>query len=333
MISGKSILTNERALLAAPEADFNRANLKLAALANSTSQRFMEINLPEAELVIVRNYEAGVQMVIDDEVDALVADMPICLLSIMRHPNDRLATLDEPMTIEPIGIANRRRATPSWRSLLDSYLHRLRGDRASRGSAQEVALLRMQQVVASDEAKLERLRLDLARRQEFLDLLTGQMATFQTAREEMTVRLEGLEAGSDEARSLAGDVERLEKQYQRFNRHASLTFEAEAALRRQIENLQEKIVTDRRALAVFRFRGTQPEETALPGAAPSAPPDAPGPPPSAPAWSPVPAGPSPPPARQPSASPPSFPRPPSRSRPAGSWPARDRWRRSPSRRS
>ena len=39
------------------------------------------------------------------EVDALVADYPICLLSVLRHPDRGLATLLTPLTVEPIGIA------------------------------------------------------------------------------------------------------------------------------------------------------------------------------------------------------------------------------------
>ncbi len=102
-------------------------------------------------------------------------------------------------------------------------------------------LLRMQQVVTSDEAKLERLRTDLASRQAFLDMLTGQMATFQTTWDEMQARLEGLEAGSEDAASLREEIQRLEDQYGRFNRHASLTLEAEGALRKQIRSLEGKI--------------------------------------------------------------------------------------------
>lgn len=126
MLSGKSILTNERALTSATQADFNRANLKLAALENSTSQRFVEINFPEAQLVRVKDYDAGVQMVAADEVDALVADMPICILSIMRFPNDHLATLDQPMTVEPIGIAMSANAS-RLKSVVDSYIKAFEG--------------------------------------------------------------------------------------------------------------------------------------------------------------------------------------------------------------
>jgi hypothetical protein len=130
-------------------------------------------------------------------------------------------------------------------------------------------LLRMQQVVTLDEAKLERLRTDLASRNEFLNVLTGQMAEFQATWEGMSARLEELEPGSEEATSLRDDIKRLEQQYERFNRHASLTFEAEGALRTQIRSLEGKIQTDRRALAVFR--GTQPIELGEEAEAPAAP--------------------------------------------------------------
>jgi small conductance mechanosensitive channel len=163
-------------------------------------------------------------------------------------------------------------------------------------------LLRMQQVVAADEAKLDRLRIDLASRQEFLDQLTTNMATFQVTWDEMRTRLEEIGEGSEEAASLQEDIERLEHQYERYNRHASLTFEAEGALRKQIANLVEKIDTDRRALAAFRFQGTQAADEALGTETLDALPGQPAPPPAAgaPAISLVPGLPLPAPAAAPS---------------------------------
>jgi len=106
MLSGKSILTKSGALAAADSSvDLNKPTVKLAALANSTSQRFIERFAPEAQMVTVAEYDEGVQMVLDDQVDALVADMPICIITMMRYPNRGLATLQEPLTLEPIGIA------------------------------------------------------------------------------------------------------------------------------------------------------------------------------------------------------------------------------------
>ncbi len=122
MLSGKSILTKSKTLAAVRSAgEINRANLKLVALANSTSEEFVQKVLPEATLVTTADYTTAVNMVLSDEVDALVADMPICVITVMRHPGKELATLKEPLTIEPIGIALPP-GDAQLRSLIDSYL-------------------------------------------------------------------------------------------------------------------------------------------------------------------------------------------------------------------
>jgi polar amino acid transport system substrate-binding protein len=122
LLSGKSILTTSKALAAAKTAgDINRANLKLAALANSTSEEFVKTVLPEATLVTTADYTTAVDKILAGEVDALVADMPICIITAMRHPGKQLATLTQPLTIEPVGIAVPP-GDPQLKSLLDSYL-------------------------------------------------------------------------------------------------------------------------------------------------------------------------------------------------------------------
>ena len=122
MMSGKSILTKDTLLARATQSkDFNRADLKLAALENSTSALFVQSAAPEAKLVRVKDYDTAVDMVIAGEVDALVADMPICILSVLRYPNAGLATLQSPLSIEPFGIAVRK-DDPQFAQLVDNYL-------------------------------------------------------------------------------------------------------------------------------------------------------------------------------------------------------------------
>ncbi len=105
-ISGKSVLTKSRAIASADNATLlNNADQRYAVLAGSTSEAFVEQMLPKAESVPTKDYDTAVQMVLDDQVDAMIADFPICQLSVMRHPEAGLSTLMTPFTIEPLGIA------------------------------------------------------------------------------------------------------------------------------------------------------------------------------------------------------------------------------------
>ena len=106
MVSGKSILTKSATIAAIDEAgEIDRANLKVAALRGSTSEKFVRTVAPKVQLILADSPDAAVQMVLDDEVDALVADYPTCALARLRNPPAGLATLEQPLTIAPMGIA------------------------------------------------------------------------------------------------------------------------------------------------------------------------------------------------------------------------------------
>jgi len=105
-ISGKSILTKSSTLALADETeDINQETLRLTTLAGSTSEEFVRELLPKAKLETTPDYETAVKLVAEGKADALVADMEICLISLLRYPELDFATLGEPLTIEPIGIA------------------------------------------------------------------------------------------------------------------------------------------------------------------------------------------------------------------------------------
>jgi polar amino acid transport system substrate-binding protein len=104
--SGKSFLTKSQTLAAVTEAtQVNSPDTTLVALRNSTSQQFVETVLPKARLTLVNTYDEGVKMVIEDKVKAMVADYPICVISVFRYPDKGLASLITPLTYEPIGVA------------------------------------------------------------------------------------------------------------------------------------------------------------------------------------------------------------------------------------
>jgi polar amino acid transport system substrate-binding protein len=105
-ISGKSFLAKEATLASAKgSADLNHPSMRLAALRASTSQTFVEQNMPKATLVLTRDYDEAVNLVLQDKVDAMIADFPICILSVHRYPDRGLYALATPLTHEPIGIA------------------------------------------------------------------------------------------------------------------------------------------------------------------------------------------------------------------------------------
>jgi polar amino acid transport system substrate-binding protein len=105
-ISGKAVLTKSQTLAQVQDAqNFDQENLTLVALAGSTSEQFVKDVLPKARLTTVDDYDIAVQMVRDDKVQAMVADRPICVISVLRHPNSGLTTTATPLTLEPIGVA------------------------------------------------------------------------------------------------------------------------------------------------------------------------------------------------------------------------------------
>ncbi len=104
--SGKSILT-KRANMAKLGSinDMNSPDKTLVALKGSTSEQFVQKLAPKAKLLLTEDYAQAVAMVRDDKAIAMVADNPICLVSVYRYPEAGFATLDKPLTYEPIGVA------------------------------------------------------------------------------------------------------------------------------------------------------------------------------------------------------------------------------------
>ena len=105
-ISGKAFLTKFKTVAAVKNpGEINNPKTKLAALKGSTSQEFAKNFIPEALLYPTADYQEAVQMVIDGKVDAMLADYPICVISVFRYPDAGLISLISPLTYEPIGIA------------------------------------------------------------------------------------------------------------------------------------------------------------------------------------------------------------------------------------
>lgn len=122
MMSGKSILTRNSVLAEAGDSGaFNRNDVRMAAVKNGTSAMFIRENAPDAQLVEVSSSDEGVALLLEGKVDALLADMAICKLAVLRHRDAGLVTLQQPLTIEPVGIAVST-DDPQFQNLVANYL-------------------------------------------------------------------------------------------------------------------------------------------------------------------------------------------------------------------
>lgn len=105
-ISGKGLITTSATLAKIDsEDDLDGKNIKLAALRGSTSEILIEKSIDGATAVPVANYQEGIQKVLAGEVDAMVADFPICLVALFQHPDAGLESAISPFTFEPLGAA------------------------------------------------------------------------------------------------------------------------------------------------------------------------------------------------------------------------------------
>lgn len=126
-ISGKAILTRSKTLSEADEVkDINMTGIRLSALAGSTSETFIRQSVPTARLVATPTTDLAIQAVIDGKVDAMVADLPVCVVAVLRHPDADLITLQSPFTFEPIGAALPP-DDPLFLNLVENYMGLLEG--------------------------------------------------------------------------------------------------------------------------------------------------------------------------------------------------------------
>jgi polar amino acid transport system substrate-binding protein len=105
-ISGKGLLTKTSKLADIKDPDeIDRSEVRITALEGSTSEVFVKNILPNVKFLAARNYTEAVNMVINDKADAMIADQPICVVSVARYPDEDLFAILTPFTFEPIGIA------------------------------------------------------------------------------------------------------------------------------------------------------------------------------------------------------------------------------------
>ncbi len=105
-VSGKGVLTKTGAIASLQEpSGLNNPEFKVAALKDSTSQKFVEAAAPKAQLVQVKSYDDALDMLFQDKIVALVADFPFCAFAAFRYRDKELVAGQSRLTFEPLGIA------------------------------------------------------------------------------------------------------------------------------------------------------------------------------------------------------------------------------------
>jgi polar amino acid transport system substrate-binding protein len=105
-VSGKGILAVSSQYAALQQAKgLNTPEVTVAALKNSTSQKFVETLISKAKLIPAASYDEAIDLLLNRKVDVVVADFPFCSLSAYRYRDKGLFAGKSPLTFEPLGIA------------------------------------------------------------------------------------------------------------------------------------------------------------------------------------------------------------------------------------
>jgi polar amino acid transport system substrate-binding protein len=106
VVTGKGILAVEQRFTALKEAKgLDAPEVTVAALKDSTSQKFAQKSMSKAKLVIFGSYDEGIDLLLKNKVDVIVADFQFCALTAFRNTKKGLIAGKSPLSFEPLGIA------------------------------------------------------------------------------------------------------------------------------------------------------------------------------------------------------------------------------------
>jgi polar amino acid transport system substrate-binding protein len=105
-VTGKGLVTTRKNLEKAENLNsLNLPEMRIVALRNSTSQQFVERYMNRVKLITTPSTDAGIQMLIRGEADAMIADYHYCAVAALKHADEGLIAGLARFTFEPLGIA------------------------------------------------------------------------------------------------------------------------------------------------------------------------------------------------------------------------------------
>ena len=106
IVTGKGILAVAERFAALQEAKgLDTPEVTVAALKDSTSQKFAETSISKAKLILFGSYDEAIDLLLKKKVDVIVADFQFCALTAYRNQKKGLIAGQSPLTFEPLGIA------------------------------------------------------------------------------------------------------------------------------------------------------------------------------------------------------------------------------------
>lgn len=104
--SGKAVLTKEETLARIEDfGQFNDPARQLVAVRGTTSASVIQELAPLAQLRLASSNREAVDMVVKNQVQAMIADYTTCLVALLQYPEAGLVSVITPITYEPLGIA------------------------------------------------------------------------------------------------------------------------------------------------------------------------------------------------------------------------------------
>jgi polar amino acid transport system substrate-binding protein len=106
LVAGKGILAVAERFAALKEAKgLDTPEVTVAALKDSTSQKFAETSISKAKLILASSYDEAIDLLLKGKIDVIVADFQFCALTAYRYQKKGLIAGQSPLTYEPLGIA------------------------------------------------------------------------------------------------------------------------------------------------------------------------------------------------------------------------------------
>ncbi|BEQ13395.1 transporter substrate-binding domain-containing protein [Desulfoferula mesophila] len=126
-ISGQTLLATQKVGAGIKGLDsVNQPGFSVSVAKGTTSEQAVRQVMSKAKIVVADTLDQALELLLNGQVKAMVADYPYCAVAAFRNPEAKLGTLEKPFTFEPLGIALPP-GDPQWDNLVTNFLFNMEG--------------------------------------------------------------------------------------------------------------------------------------------------------------------------------------------------------------